>query len=106
MTSYIFSKIVFLTILNDVWKANKGIHSILLSELTDEKKQSGILTHSGQLFMASWKLLYTSFLIVFPSVLLYWIVRNKLEEAHFKLWVSLINVIGILGGLYLFPKRK
>jgi hypothetical protein len=106
MTTFIFSKIVLLTTLYDVWKANKGIHSILLSELTDEQKQIGILAHSGQLFKASWKLLYSSFLVVFPSALLFWFYSGMLAETPFMLWFSLTNLGGILLGLYLFSEKK
>jgi hypothetical protein len=106
MTAFIFNKIAFLTMLNDIWKANKGILSLLKSELIDDHKQIGILAHSGQLFKASWKLLYSSFLIVFPSALLYWIYRGMLAETQFILWFSLTNVGGILLGLYIFGKKK
>ena len=106
ISAIILNKIAFIKILNTIWEANKGILTIIKSELSDENKRTGILVHSSQLFKASCKLLLATMLILCPSVILYWNVQSKLEESHFILWVSLVNLIGIFVGLYLFPKRK
>jgi hypothetical protein len=106
ITAFIFNKIAFSNILNAIWRANKGILFILKSELSDDDKHVRLLANCGHLFKVSCQLLFSSTVVVFPSVLLYWITLNKSEEDHFKLCVSLINLIGILGGIYLFPKKK
>lgn len=92
--------------LTDIWKSNKGILSLLKSELSDESKQAGLLAHSRQLFKVSWKLFYSSAIILVPSAILYGIYIDMLSESQLILWISLTNIAGILIGLYLFRKRK
>lgn len=101
-TYFLFKKIDFGQVLKSIWNSNQEILSLLQSNVSDESKQVGILSHSRNLFMASCKLLVISIVIVLPMGMFYWIYRAEFTFNEFIIQTGLINLAGILVGPLIF----
>ena len=104
-TYLLFKKIDFRLILKAIWSSNQAMLSIIQSNVSDDEKQAGILTHSRKLFVASIKLLAASMLIVLPMGLFYGYYHEDVAFNQFMLQTSLLNLAGIFVGILLFRPK-
>ena len=105
VTYFLFKKFEFRLILKAIWSSNQAMLSIIQSNVSDDEKQDGILTHSRKLFIASIKLLAASLLIVLPMGLFYGYYHEDVAFNQFMLPTSLINLVGIFVGVLLFRPK-
>jgi hypothetical protein len=104
-TYFLFKKFDFRLILKAIWSSNQAILSIIQSNVSDDEKQVGILTHSRKLFFSSIKLLTTSMLIVLPTGLFFGYYHADVAMNQFVLQTSLLNLAGIFVGILLFRPK-